>query len=119
MRRLLWALALAVPLAACGDDGVDELDDVDAAAEARDEGCFAVVFGWDLDSDEAFDEWTVLHMWRDDEGRLRGGEEIAPRIATEAEACAFACEWEAEHCGGARPDCGAHPEASNPRCTDG
>lgn len=114
MRRLLWALALAVPLAACGDDG-GELGDVDAATAAPrphdDATCVAVV-GHHPD-----DGWSVM-MALDGWG-APSGFELAYVGGGEAEACAAACEWEAEHCdGGAREPCGNAPDREPTRCVD-
>lgn len=111
MRTLL--LALAFTIAACGDDAA-ELGDVDAATAARDELCFGIA------SELGPAVWSVSVQWHDAQGKLlRVGAQSEARIDTEREACALACEWEEEHCGGARPDCGAHPEIDDGRCTDG
>lgn len=111
MKRLLCALAF-VTIAACGDDAA-ELGDVDAATAARDELCFGIASGMGS-------EWFASVQWHDAQGKLlRVGAQSEARIDTEREACALACEWEEEHCGGARPDCGAHPEIDDGRCSDG
>lgn len=118
MRRLLWALALAVPLAACGDDG-GELGDVDAAIVAPrphdDDSCFTVV-GANHPDDGGWNVVTAPRGWSGDDDAY----DFTLIDGDEAEACAFACGWEAEHCdGGAREPCGNAPDREPTRCTDG
>lgn len=115
MRRLLWALALAVPLAACGDDGVDELGDVDAAIAAPrphdDDSCFAAV---------SYDEVHGWEFWAMPDGVDGGGSEYRALDGVDAAgACAAACAWEDERCeGGARETCGISPLRDAATCAD-